>query len=303
MSVRSLRRVNALAQRPRAPCRHAHPHPRLTFTLNQATPTRPPCPPTAALRPLPPAPGLRAHRLRGARLHGAPDRGAHRAADADHLGRPGQRRRAAGRRRREPGAAVTCRRHARLSLARCAGRRPRGRRAVRRDRRDRRPSATSARAAPGRHAPGPAGLDRRRPLDRGTRLGRHGGRLFLGPRACRPSRASLAVTDTGLVFRSADGRYGRTLPVVGPVRRSRAGRAGARRRSPWPMWTSRSDAPRTCSASTAACSRPRRRARCWRSRRIPPGSTAWRHGSGARSRAWSRADDAAGRVVAARPAS
>jgi len=39
-----------------------------------------------------------------------------------------------------------------------------------------------------------------------------------------PLEGALVVTDTGLVFRSADGRIERTLPVVGPVRRSAQGR-------------------------------------------------------------------------------
>ena len=38
-----------------------------------------------------------------------------------------------------------------------------------------------------------------------------------------PVEGMIAVTDTGLVFRSVDGRVGRTLPVVGPLRRSPQG--------------------------------------------------------------------------------
>jgi hypothetical protein len=38
-----------------------------------------------------------------------------------------------------------------------------------------------------------------------------------------PLQGAMVVTDTGLVFRSADGRIERTLPVVGPVRRSAQG--------------------------------------------------------------------------------
>ena len=38
-----------------------------------------------------------------------------------------------------------------------------------------------------------------------------------------PVEGMIAVTDTGLVFRSVDGRLGRTLPVVGPLRRSPQG--------------------------------------------------------------------------------
>jgi hypothetical protein len=38
-----------------------------------------------------------------------------------------------------------------------------------------------------------------------------------------PVEGMIAVTDTGLVFRSVDGRLDRTLPVVGPVRRSPQG--------------------------------------------------------------------------------
>ena len=47
---------------------------------------------------------------------------------------------------------------------------------------------------------------------------------YLSPRGLPPMAGSLLVTDTGLVFRSADGRYDATLPVVGPVRRSTQGR-------------------------------------------------------------------------------
>jgi hypothetical protein len=39
-----------------------------------------------------------------------------------------------------------------------------------------------------------------------------------------PVEGALVVTDTGLVFRSSDGRLERTLPVVGPLRRSAQGR-------------------------------------------------------------------------------
>ena len=46
---------------------------------------------------------------------------------------------------------------------------------------------------------------------------------YLSPRGLPPMAGALFVTDTGLVFRSADGRYGATLPVVGPVRRSAGG--------------------------------------------------------------------------------
>ena len=37
-------------------------------------------------------------------------------------------------------------------------------------------------------------------------------------------QGALTVTDTGLVFRSADGRFTTTLPVVGPVRQAPDGR-------------------------------------------------------------------------------
>lgn len=47
---------------------------------------------------------------------------------------------------------------------------------------------------------------------------------YLSPRGLPPVQGALAVTDTGLVFRSADGRYTTTLPVVGPVRESPQGR-------------------------------------------------------------------------------
>jgi len=47
---------------------------------------------------------------------------------------------------------------------------------------------------------------------------------YLSPRGLPPVQGVLTVTDTGLVFRSADGRFHTTLPVVGPVRESAAGR-------------------------------------------------------------------------------
>lgn len=47
---------------------------------------------------------------------------------------------------------------------------------------------------------------------------------YLSPRGLPPVPGTLVVTDTGLVFRSADGRYTATLPVVGPVRQSAQGR-------------------------------------------------------------------------------
>ena len=47
---------------------------------------------------------------------------------------------------------------------------------------------------------------------------------YLSPRGLPPMQGALVVTDTGLVFRSADGRHAATLPVVGPVRRSAEGR-------------------------------------------------------------------------------
>jgi hypothetical protein len=47
---------------------------------------------------------------------------------------------------------------------------------------------------------------------------------YLSPRGLPPMAGAMFVTDTGLIFRSADGRYGATLPVVGPVRRSAQGR-------------------------------------------------------------------------------
>ncbi|HUR94844.1 MAG TPA: hypothetical protein VMY76_09695 [Gemmatimonadales bacterium] len=47
---------------------------------------------------------------------------------------------------------------------------------------------------------------------------------YLSPRGLPPMQGALVVTDTGLVFRSADGRYASTLPVVGPVRHSPRGR-------------------------------------------------------------------------------
>jgi len=47
---------------------------------------------------------------------------------------------------------------------------------------------------------------------------------YFSPRGLPPVAGALALSDTGLVFTSADGRYGVTLPVVGPVRRSADGR-------------------------------------------------------------------------------
>lgn len=47
---------------------------------------------------------------------------------------------------------------------------------------------------------------------------------YLSPRGLPPVPGTLVVTDTGLVFRAADGRYVATLPVVGPLRESAQGR-------------------------------------------------------------------------------
>jgi hypothetical protein len=47
---------------------------------------------------------------------------------------------------------------------------------------------------------------------------------YFSVRGLPPMQGALAVTDTGLVFRSADGRFTTTLPVVGPVRHSPEGR-------------------------------------------------------------------------------
>jgi hypothetical protein len=47
---------------------------------------------------------------------------------------------------------------------------------------------------------------------------------YFSARGLPPMQGALAVTDTGLVFRSADGRFTTTLPVVGPVRQSPEGR-------------------------------------------------------------------------------
>ena len=62
----------------------------------------------------------------------------------------------------------------------------------------------------------------------GTRRGRTmTGALVVGyfsARGLPPMQGALAVTDTGLVFRSADGRFTTTLPVVGPVREAPGGR-------------------------------------------------------------------------------
>ncbi len=64
-----------------------------------------------------------------------------------------------------------------------------------------------------------------------ARNGTHRDRTMLGslvvgyfsPRGLPPMQGALALTDTGLVFRSADGRFTATLPVVGPVRQSPEG--------------------------------------------------------------------------------
>lgn len=65
-------------------------------------------------------------------------------------------------------------------------------------------------------------------LTRGTPRGRvMTGALVVGyfsARGLPPMQGALAVTDTGLVFRSADGRVTTTLPVVGPVREAAGGR-------------------------------------------------------------------------------
>ena len=47
---------------------------------------------------------------------------------------------------------------------------------------------------------------------------------YLSWRGLPPMPGALFVTDTGLVFRSSDGSYGTTMPVVGPVRRTSQGR-------------------------------------------------------------------------------
>lgn len=46
---------------------------------------------------------------------------------------------------------------------------------------------------------------------------------FFSPRGLPPIAGAMLVTDTGLVFRSDDGRYTSTMPVVGPVRPSPRG--------------------------------------------------------------------------------
>jgi len=47
---------------------------------------------------------------------------------------------------------------------------------------------------------------------------------YYSARGLPPVQGSITVTDSGLVFRSAEGRSATTLPVVGPVRRSAKGR-------------------------------------------------------------------------------
>ncbi|MEP6688718.1 MAG: hypothetical protein ABJC36_10245, partial [Gemmatimonadales bacterium] len=71
----------------------------------------------------------------------------------------------------------------------------------------------------------PARLANARPGARPTRTML--GSLVVGyfsARGLPPLQGALTVTDTGLVFHSADGRLTRTLPVVGPVRVSAEGR-------------------------------------------------------------------------------
>ena len=46
---------------------------------------------------------------------------------------------------------------------------------------------------------------------------------YLSPRGLPPVPGVMLVTDTGLVFRSTDGRYGAVLPVIGPLRKSSHG--------------------------------------------------------------------------------
>jgi hypothetical protein len=86
--------------------------------------------------------------------------------------------------------------------------------------------------APAGYAAAPAEGDTLRVRLASTReTGRHG-RLdlsglvagYLSPRGLPPISGTIALSDTGLVFRSADGRYAITLPVVGPVRQSVEGR-------------------------------------------------------------------------------
>ena len=47
---------------------------------------------------------------------------------------------------------------------------------------------------------------------------------YLSPRGLPPLHGLMLVTDTGLVFRSTDGRYTAVLPLVGPLRGSAASR-------------------------------------------------------------------------------
>jgi hypothetical protein len=47
---------------------------------------------------------------------------------------------------------------------------------------------------------------------------------YFSARGLPPMQGAFTVTDTGLVFHSADGRFMRTLPLVGPVRESAEGR-------------------------------------------------------------------------------
>ena len=126
----------------------------------------------------------------------------------------------------------------------------------------------------------------RRPSGRGQDRWAASSRATCRRAACRRWQGALFVTDTGLVFRSADGRFGDHAAGGRPGAAARAGplarvggHAGLRRRGAGP-------ATRICSGWTAACSRPTRRARCstWPSTRA--GWTAWARASGRPSARW-----------------
>jgi len=92
-------------------------------------------------------------------------------------------------------------------------------------------AAGGARPAPTAYAPEAGSEDTLRARLVGARTDEGAGAHFLGTmvlgylsaHGLPPVEGSLALSDTGLVFRSADGQDQRVLPVVGPLRRSPQG--------------------------------------------------------------------------------
>jgi hypothetical protein len=92
-------------------------------------------------------------------------------------------------------------------------------------------AAGGARPVPRAYAPEAGSEDTLRARLVGARANEGAGAHFLGAmvlgylsaHGLPPVEGSLALSDTGLVFRSADGRDQRVLPVVGPLRRSPQG--------------------------------------------------------------------------------